>query len=43
MVAIQDFFNKLPGENLSKFKDDNLVSLNQKKNNRKKIMVIHIN
>lgn len=31
MVAIQDFFNKLPGENLSKFKDDNLVSLNQKK------------
>lgn len=31
MVAIQDFFNKLPGENLSKFKDVNLVSLNQKK------------
>lgn len=42
MAAIQDFFDKLPGENLSKFKNNNLVSLNQK-NNRKKIIGIHIN
>lgn len=31
MAAIQYFFDKLPGENLSKFKNNNLVSLNQKK------------
>ncbi len=31
MIAIQDFFNKLPDEDLSKFKYNNLVSLNKKK------------
>ncbi len=37
MIAIQDFFNKLPDEDLSKFKYNNLVSLNKKKTTERKL------